>query len=214
MQSRARSSRSACDDPLARVLASSALAHLVLYFVLHPDAAPHFRGLQRATGISSRSLQHELARLEELGMIRRERDGRLVRYRRVAGHPRWFVFRDLVREFAEPRTVLRSALVEVPGIEGAFIYGSCARGDMDEHSDIDVFAIGETLEEPGPELALAAGTVEASVLLGHDVNVTRYTRRRLEERRQGGFLRSVLAGPKEWLVGNEAVLAFAWGGAG
>lgn len=212
MRSRA-SSRSAPADPLARVLASSALAHLVMYFALHPDGAPHFRALQRATGISSRSLQHELARLEELGMIRRERDGRLVRYRRVADHPRWFVFRDLIREFAEPQTVLRTALVEVPGVEAAFIYGSCARGEMDERSDIDVFAIGENLEERGPELALVAGTSEAGMIIGREVNVTRYTWRKLEARRHGGFLRSVLGGPRQWLVGNEAVLDLVAGGA-
>ena len=213
MSSVVPSTRPASGDSLSRVLASSALAHLILYFVLHPDGAPHFRGLQRATGISSRSLQHELARLQELGMIRRERDGKLVRYPRVADHPRWFVFRDLVREFAEPKTLLRTALVEVPGVEAAFIYGSFARGQMDEHSDIDIFALGDSLEESEPELALVAGTSEASVLLGHEVNVTRYTRRKLETRREGGFLRSVLAGPKEWLVGSESVLAPLIGGA-
>jgi DNA-binding transcriptional ArsR family regulator len=148
MRSDIHPARSPSADPLSRVLASTALAHLILYFVLHPDAAPHFRGLQRATGISSRSLQHELARLQELGMIRRERDGRLMRYRRVADHPRWFVFRDLVREFTEPKTLLRTALVEVPGIEAAFIFGSFARGDVDELSDIDVFALGDALHLP------------------------------------------------------------------
>jgi predicted nucleotidyltransferase len=194
------------DDSLARVLASRALADVVTYFVLHPDAAPHFRSLQRATGVSSRSLQHELARLEELGMIQRERVGRLKRFRAVTDHPRWAVLREMVREFAEPMALLRSALVEVAGIEAAFIFGSFARGEMDERSDIDVFAIGDNLEEPEPELALAAGTLEASALLGHEVNVTRYTRHKLEARRQGRFLRSVLAGPKEWLIGDEGVL--------
>ncbi|HEX6369611.1 MAG TPA: nucleotidyltransferase domain-containing protein [Longimicrobium sp.] len=195
------------------MLASSALAHLIMYFILHPDGEPHFRALQRATGIASRSLQHELARLDQLGMIQRERDGRLVRFQRVADHPRWSVFRDLVREFAEPKALLRTALSEVPGIDAAFIYGSFARGEMDEHSDIDVFALGEDLWEAGPELALAAGTSEAAILLGHEVNVTRYTREKLESRRLGGFLRSVLAGPKEWLVGSDAVLELVAGGA-
>lgn len=153
------------DDSLAAVLASRALAAVVIYFVLHPDAALHFRALQRVTGVSSRSLQHEMTRLESLGMVQRERDGRLMRFRRVADHPRWSVFRDLVREFAEPRALLRSALIEVSGIDAAFIFGSFARGAMDEHSDIDVFALGEELEEAGPELALVAGTSEAGILL-------------------------------------------------
>jgi predicted nucleotidyltransferase len=203
---------SAFDDQLPRVLASRALAYLILYFVVHPDATPHFRALQRATGISSRSLQHELARLQELGMLQSERDGRLVRFRRVADHPRWSALREMVREFAAPGAVLRIAIADVPGIEAAFIYGSCARGEMDERSDIDVFLIGEGLEETEPELALVAGTSEASVLLGHEVNVTRYTQQKLERRRHGGFLRSVLAGPKEWLVGSDAVLNPTAGG--
>jgi predicted nucleotidyltransferase len=214
MASRISSSRSGSDDPLSRVLASSALAHLIMYFTLHPHGEPHFRALQRATGLASRSLQHELARLEELGMIQRERDGKRVRFRRVADHPRWFVFRDLVREFAQPNTLLRAALMEVPGIDAAFIFGSFARGEMDEHSDIDVFALGDDLWEEGPELALVGGTSEAGILLGHEVNVTRYTRETLESRRHGGFLRSVLAGPKEWLVGDESLLYPVAGGAG
>lgn len=206
-----RSSPRSGSDPLSRVLASSALAHLILYFVLHPDAAPHFRALQRATGIASRSLQHELARLEALGMIRRERDGRLMRFPRVADHPRWAVFRDLVREFAEPKTLLRTALAEVPGIQAAFVFGSYARGNMDEHSDIDVFAIGEQWHAPATELSLSAGTQEAAMLLGREVNVTRFTRSKLQARRAGGFLRSVLDGPKEWLVGDAAVLELSVG---
>lgn len=193
-------------DPLARVLASSALAYLVLYFVLHPDSTPHFRGLQRATGISSRSLQHELARLEELGMIRRERDGRLMRFRRVPDHPRWFAFRDLAREFAQPKEVLRTALVEVPGIEAAFIYGSCARGDMHAESDIDVFALGDALADRETRLSLTQGTLEASMLLDREVNVSRYTRDKLDARRSDGFINAVLAGPKLWLVGDETAL--------
>ncbi|WP_420127786.1 nucleotidyltransferase domain-containing protein [Longimicrobium sp.] len=194
------------DDSLAAVLASRALAAVVIYFVLHPDAALHFRALQRVTGVSSRSLQHEMTRLQSLGMVQRERDGRLVRYRAVTGHPRWSVLREMVRQFAEPAELLRVALADVPGIDAAFIYGSCARGDMHENSDIDVFVLGETLDMD-TRIALAGETLEASVLLNREVNVSRYTREKLEARRTGGFLRSVLAGPKKWLVGDETLLA-------
>jgi predicted nucleotidyltransferase len=200
------------DEPLALVLASRALAAVVIYFVLHPDKPLHFRALQRVTRVSSRSLQHEMARLEILGMVQRERDGRLVRYRAVAGHPRWSVLREMVRQFAEPAELLRVALADVPGLEAAFIFGSCARGEMDEWSDIDVFAVGEGLEERETEIALIGGAGEASMLLGREVNVTRYTPERLRDRRDSGFLRSVLSGPKAWLVGNERVLPPATGG--
>jgi predicted nucleotidyltransferase len=205
MSSRISPSRIGSADPLAQILASSALAHLILYFILYPDAAPHFRLLQRVTGISSRSLQHELARLEQVRMIRREREGRLVRLH-VTNHPRWTVFRDMVREFALPEEVLRVAVANVPGIQAAFIFGSCARGDMHAESDIDVFALGDTLRDREIRVELARGTLEASMLLNREVNVARYTPDRLRAQRDGGFLSAVLAGPKRWLVGDETVL--------
>jgi predicted nucleotidyltransferase len=194
------------ENALARTLASKALADVVTYFVLFPEAAPHFRALQRVTGVASRSLQHELARLLELGMVRREKDGRLVRYRAVAGHPRWSVLRSMVREFADPGELLRIAVSHVPGIDAAFIYGSCARGDMHAESDIDVFVLGERLEDMDARYALGEVTLETSALLNHEVNVSRYTRETLEGTRTKGFLRSVLAGPKIWLVGDDTHL--------
>jgi predicted nucleotidyltransferase len=194
------------DESLASVLASRSLAAVVIYFVLHPDKPLHFRALQRVTRVSSRSLQHEMARLESLGLVERERDGRLVRYRAVAAHPRWSVLREMVRQFAEPAELLRVALAGVAGIDAAFIYGSFARGDTHPESDIDVFALGDALKSLDTRLALTQRTVEASILLDREVNVTRYTRDRMEARRTGGFLSTVLAGPKQWLVGDETVL--------
>lgn len=115
----------------------------------------------------------------------------------------------MVSEFADPAEVLRVALGEVPGVEAAFIYGSYARGtDVRPESDIDVFVVGEALKEPETRLALAGEALEAAGLLGREVNMTRYTPRKLAARRAQGarFVRSVLEGEKEWLIGGEAAL--------
>jgi len=193
------------EEPLASVLASRALAAIVIYFVLHPDKAIHFRALQRATGVSSRSLQHEMARLEPLGMVQRERDRRLVRYRAVDSHPRWSALRQMVREFTGPADLMRMVFADAPEIEAAFIFGSCARGEMDENSDIDVFVLGDltTLES---RFDYVGARMEASMILRREVNFVYYTRAKLEARRAGGFLRSVLARPKIWIVGGEHLL--------
>lgn len=196
---------------LGHVLASGALARVVARFALHPTLTVHFRALQRYTGLSHRSLQLELERLRQFGLVRREAVGRTVSFRVVTAHPGWAALRNLVREFATPTELLRVALASVPGIDGAFIYGSFARGmDVHQDSDVDVFVVGEALDQPEIRIALSAATLEVAGFLGRDVNLTRFTPRKLESRFQSGrsaqFVESVLAGAKDWLVGDESVL--------
>lgn len=197
------------EDSLASVLASGALARVVTHFVLHPESSLHFQGLRRVTGLPTRSLQRELARLGRLGLLRRERDGRLVRYRADPEHPRWQALRELVREFAAPVEILRSAVAQVPGIDAAFIFGSYARGaEILPGSDVDVFLVGKTLDQGEQRLTLARELLEAAGLLGREVNAVRYTPQRLaaRQRQESRFVREVLRGEKQWLVGGEAAL--------
>jgi predicted nucleotidyltransferase len=191
-------------DPLSATLASGAMARVVIDFAVHPDDASHGREIQRRTGLTPRSLQAELARLESLGVVRRRADGRLVRYELVEDNPRWSAFRTLIRELADPVDVVRNALSDVPGIEAAFIFGSIAREDQRKDSDVDVFLLGEDI----PERVLYRRTIEASILIGREVNVVQMTRedvaRRIEA--DNSFIRDVLRRPKLWLSGSASQL--------
>jgi predicted nucleotidyltransferase len=191
-------------DPLSSTLASGALARLVIDFAVHPEDASHGREIQRRTGLTPRSLQTELARLESLGVVRRRTDGRLVRYELDEGNPRWGALRSLVRELADPVDVVRNALADVPGIEVAFVFGSFARGDTREDSDVDVFIVDDGI----PERQLARRTIDAEILLGREVNVVQMTRDELASRidSRSSFIRSVFGRPKVWLMGSEADL--------
>lgn len=193
------------NDALSTTLASGALARLITHFATHPDDIPHVRALQRRTGLTPRSLQTELARLERLGVVGRETNGRQVRYRLKERSPRWAALRGLVRELAEPSDVLRDALADVPGIEAAFLFGSMARGTaVRESSDLDVFILHREL----PEDLLARRTLDTGVLLGREVNIVTTNYYDLLERvaNSSGFLPAVLRGPKQWIVGSDADL--------
>jgi predicted nucleotidyltransferase len=188
-------------DALSATLASGALARVVIDFAVHPDDAPYGREIQRRTGLTPRSLQTELARLERLGVIRRRPEGRLVRYELIEGNPRWRALRALIRELADPVDVVRNALADVPGIAAAFIFGSFARGDTREDSDVDVFLLGENI----PERVLYRRTIEAGILLDREVNLVEMTRDDVARRIESGssFIRNVLSGPKIWLAGSQ-----------
>jgi predicted nucleotidyltransferase len=189
-------------DALSATLASGAMARVIIDLAVHPDDAPYGREIQRRTGLTPRSLQTELARLESLGVLRRRQEGRLVRYELIESSPRWRALRALIRELADPVDVVRNALADVPGIAAAFVFGSFARGDTREDSDVDVFLIDDGI----PEERLARRTIEAEILLGREVSVVQMTRDELASRIESGssFIDNVFRRPKILLVGTEA----------
>jgi predicted nucleotidyltransferase len=197
---------------LATLLASPALSRLVTHFVLQPKADLHFQALKRATALPNRSLQLELARLENFRLLSRHKDGRFMRYRVSGEELDWNALRDCVRHFAGPAEVLRIALARLPGIRAAFIYGSFARGhDVHSASDVDLFIVADRLEEPLRDVALAGIILEVSGLLSREVNVSRYTPAHLASKlaAKTRFLSTVLAGEKEWLIGDERAMSRA-----
>jgi predicted nucleotidyltransferase len=192
------------------LLTSPALCRLVTQFVLHPDADLHFRGLKRVTGLPNRSLQLELARLEQLGLVARKADGRLVRFVVQSDASRWRALREMIRYFVDPSDILCAALANVASISLAFVYGSFARRhDVHPASDIDLFVVSPTIDQSPTRLALAGEVLGVSGLVGREVNVSRYTPRQLAARiaRRSAFIASVLAGKKDWLVGSSAELS-------
>lgn len=183
---------------------SRTLQSLIVRFVLRPDAAPHFRELQRGTKGGVRSLQAALARLHDRGLVRSEGEGnrRLVLVN--ADHPGWDALRRMVRAFVAPEEVVREALSGIPGIRAAFLFGSVARGEAREESDVDLFVVGDEI----PRQALARSVSDSTSVLGREVNVVRYTLDELARRVSGGdhFIRSVAEAPKRWLVGDAQAL--------
>lgn len=196
-----RSARDAGPGGLSEVLASPALARLVLHFVLHGHEPWHVRGLQRRSGLSMSSLNRELRRLESRGLLERMDDGGRALYRAAENHPAWTTLRQVVRDFADPAEVVEEAIAGIEGIDAAFVFGSFARGDAGEHSDMDVLVVGDIEEDS----ALGRQAAEASVLLGRLVEVRAYSREKLQRQFESGnaVLGRILAGPKRWIVGDE-----------
>jgi predicted nucleotidyltransferase len=196
--------RTSNPSALASALASAAMVRLLLYFALHPDDAVHVRELGRRTGLAMASLQNELARLQRLGLIVRERQGHRVLYRADPASPRWGPFRALIRQLAHPAEVLREAFSGIEGVDAAFVFGSHARGDTRPDSDVDLFVVGDEAAQRAVRDPLS----EAESLLGRDVDLIAYTRERVSSRADSGsaFLRRVLQEPKQWVAGDGRAL--------
>ena len=187
-------------------LAPSA-ARILRYFVLRPGARPHARELQRLLRLGGSSLQRELARLEQIGALERVQDGRRVRYQAAEGSPVWKAVRLLVGASTDPTPLVEDALVDVPGVLAAFVFGSAARGTQRADSDVDLFVVEDSAVDRRKLLSQIA---EAGLLLGREVNAVRYTLQGLGERLgnpshpASRFIHETLAGPKRWVAGGPS----------
>jgi DNA-binding transcriptional ArsR family regulator len=149
--------------------------------------------LSAATGIPQATVSREVARLEEAGLVRSIRRGRL-RLVQADDHLAYYPeLRALLLKTIGPAAVLRRSLADVTGIDSAFVFGSWAGRYHGERgpapNDIDLLVIGN------PDLdALYAACREAERELRLDVNPV--VRSASDWRKgQAGFLADVRAGP-------------------
>jgi len=180
------------------------MARLLLHFVTHPDDPIHIRELRRLTGLGMGSLQTELRRLVRLELLSTIPDRNRVLYRLEYGHSRWRAFRSVLATTAEPAELLRAAFAGVEGVDAAFVFGSQARGDTHDDSDIDLFIVGRE----DVHHAVSQALTEIELLLQREIDVILYTPERVQARasRPTEFVRRVMREPKLWVAGEMTAL--------
>ena len=166
-----------------------------------PDELFYFREIARWAGAGLGAAQRELHRLAIAGIVRRTRRGNQVYFQADAQCPIFAELRGIVLKTAGVGDVLRAALASLASrIRLAFVYGSIARGEPRQASDVDLCVVGEvTFAEVVEALAPAQDT------LAREINPTVYSpdefERKLAENHP--FVSNILAGPRIVLMGDE-----------
>ena len=70
---------------------------------------------------------------------------------------------------------LRQRLSQWPGLEGAWIFGSVARGDADGESDIDLLIVAHDLQAPDLHANLAQLQADVRSWTGNDLQLVEHT---------------------------------------
>ncbi len=112
--------------------------------LLHQDEDYYVREIARLTGTAAGTINKELRKLAEAGLLRQKKQGNQLLYQADTD---CVIFEELVRILRKTSGlagVLAEALLPLSeSIDAAFVFGSIASGKANNDSDIDICIIGE-----------------------------------------------------------------------
>jgi len=193
---------------IANALFSQSQTKVFHWLFGRPGRAFHLSELRRLTGLGSASLQRELNRLAEAGLVHSERVGNLRRFQANPQSPVYSELIALTRKTVGMEHLLREALLPLlPRLKGAWIFDSVAKQADTSQSDIDIMLIGENLSLG--EILEHLTPLENQ--LGRKINPTCYSPAEFERRlaEPDSFVSRVLSQPILPLIGavNEPARA-------
>lgn len=112
------------------------------YFLLQEGAETYINELARILKLESGNLTRKLLELEKEGVLKNRWQGKQRYYSLNTNFPLLKEYKAIILKTVGLEQVLRSSLEGIPHIKSAFIFGSYAQGQMDAHSDIDLFVVG------------------------------------------------------------------------
>ena len=187
------------ENPLETLLRSRARVQILRRLLFATGREFYQRELALLEDLAVNAVKREIPRLARAGFIRvRRRGGR----RFFRANPAHGLYREL-------KTLLLKAAIFGPyltrmealrgKIDVAFVYGSFAKGQEDQRSDVDLLVVSEL-----PTMKVHELLERGEGLLGAEFNPTPYTPDgfRKAAARRGEFLDRVLAGPVLYLIGG------------
>lgn len=174
---------------------------LVLGWIFgHPEREFHLNELLRLTQLSSASLQRELNRLSESGIVNSKKVGNLRIFKANLQSPVYQELHSLVKKTLGIDHEISVALIPLhQDLKHALIYGSVAKNTDTASSDIDLMLVGKNLRLS--KILDLLTPVESK--LGRKINTTCYTPKEFESRlaERSSFVNKVLALPTITLYG-------------
>jgi predicted nucleotidyltransferase len=171
----------------------------------HSDERFYQGQIISALNLGSGTVQRELVRLSDAGILTKEVEGRQTYYQANAACPIFEELRSLTKKTVGAPTVIFEALSELaPKITFAFIYGSVAKGNENMASDIDLMIVSDKLNT----LDVVKSLINPQKELNREINSSHYSIDEFFNNIAKGdhFLTNVIKNPKVFLIGDEGEL--------
>jgi len=131
---------------LERLFTSKSRVRLLELLILHPTEEFHLREISRRTRVSPPYVQREMTNLMKLGLVLKRSQGNMTLFKLNVNSP---IAEELRRIFLKTESLgqfIHSSFEEIGDLKFALIYGSFARGEETETSDIDLLIVGDVSE--------------------------------------------------------------------
>jgi len=172
---------------------------LVLYFT-NPNKKYYLRELERILNFSVGNIRRELIKLESTGLFLNENKGNLVYYYLNQSYPLFDELKSIISKTSGTPKMLQNILGKFEGISKAFIYGSFAKREEREDSDIDLLIIGKVDED---KLIEEIDKLERK--LQREINYAIYGKEDFNKKKKEGnsFILDILKEKKIFLIGDK-----------
>jgi predicted nucleotidyltransferase len=185
---------------LEKLLGSKVRAQVIGWLFTHPDERYYVRQLASLLDEDSTNVSRELSKLEALGVVVGQREGRQKHYQANRNLPIFEELRSIAVKTVGLVEVLSNALTQYGSkITLAFVYGSVAQGTHTAKSDVDLIVVGDL-----DAVDLHRTIAEVETKLKRPVNYSLFSPEefRAERNNVDSFVSSVLAGPIILITGT------------
>jgi predicted nucleotidyltransferase len=186
---------------LSTLITSKSRVEILTWFFTHPGERFHYLQLDKLLKASRPSLQKELKRLDDAGILLSKKEANIRFYWVNQDHPLYPALKEMIFKTTGLADALKESLGPlVTRINAAFIYGSVAKNLEEARSDIDLMVVGDVdLDD------LHRAIASAEQLIDREVNITVFDeadfKKQLGQKR--AFVSDVMSGPKILLLGGE-----------
>ena len=186
---------------LADALFSETKQKVLSLLYRNPEKSFYINEIIRATGMGVATIKRELDRLEEAGILQKQRIGNQHHYQVEPLCPIYKELKSIVIKTSGYVDVIAEGLASLQSrIEKAFIFGSLARGTENSGSDIDLMIIGDVSLEEVVEVLYPIQTS-----FGRYINPKIYSPSEWTElvAEQGEFIKDVMINPRLDVIGSS-----------
>ena len=192
------------NESLSATLFSKTRLAVLSKLFSHADEAYYLRQIARSVGVGIGSLQRELNKLAQAGIILRMVRGNQVYYQANPQCPVFPELKSLIVKTTGVTEVIKSALTSLTNhIRVAFIYGSVARMQDRKKSDVDLMIIGDV-----KFAEVVSALDKAQQQIGREINPTVYPPSEFQLKISKGnhFIKALLRETKLFLIGDQREL--------